>query len=192
MIYILDHYDSFVYNLSAYLQELGETVLVRRLDEASLEELRELQPKGILLSPGPGHPDDLTCSHRLLEEWQNRVPILGVCLGHQIIGHFYGAQVVHGNRPMHGKLSVVTHTNRGIFAGLPSSFPVTRYHSLVVSEESLPDCLEVTAKSDDGAVMGIAHSGGMVQGVQFHPEAVLTEQGHALLRNFLTFCNGRN
>lgn len=188
MFYMVDNYDSFVYNLSAYLQEAGQEVLVRRADEVSIPEIYALQPQGIILSPGPGRPSDATESCRVLKEFQNKIPILGVCLGHQVIGHTYGARVCKGQRPMHGKISSIHHSDTGLFAGLPEHFSVTRYHSLVVSEEHLPHVLRVTARSQDGAVMGLEHRTMPVYGVQFHPEAVLTQYGHELLMNFQNIC----
>ncbi|MGI5931986.1 MAG: anthranilate synthase component II [Eubacterium sp.] len=188
MYYLIDNYDSFVYNLSAYLEENGRKVLVRRADQVSPEEINALRPEGIILSPGPKRPRDAVESRQILEIFQGKVPILGVCLGHQLIGWYYGADVCHGARPMHGKLSRIRHDGRGLFQGLPQEFPVTRYHSLVVSEERLPGELEVTARTEDGVIMGLRHRTLPVYGVQFHPEAVLTEYGHELLENFHKIC----
>lgn len=188
MFYMLDNYDSFVYNLAAYLREAGQEVLVRRADEMSLDEIYELQPKGILLSPGPKRPSDAAESRQVLAKFQNKVPILGVCLGHQVIGDFYGSTVCRGRQPMHGKITWIHHDGTGLFAGLPASYRVTRYHSLVVSEEQLPPVLRITARSEDGVIMGLKHRTMPVYGVQFHPEAVLTEYGHELLGNFLNIC----
>jgi anthranilate synthase component 2/para-aminobenzoate synthetase component 2 len=188
MFFMVDNYDSFVYNLSAYLQENGQEVLVRRADEVTLEEISHLQPKGIILSPGPKRPADATVSMDVLHAFGGIIPILGVCLGHQTIAHAFGAVVCKGKRPMHGKVTELLHDGTGIFAGLPSSYHVTRYHSLVVDEHTLPPALRVTARSLDGAVMGLAHRTMPIYGVQFHPEAVLTEYGHELLFNFQTIC----
>jgi anthranilate synthase/aminodeoxychorismate synthase-like glutamine amidotransferase len=188
LYYLIDNYDSFVYNLSAYLEENGRKVLVRRADQVSPEEINALRPEGIILSPGPKRPRDAVESRQILEIFQGKVPILGVCLGHQLIGWYYGADVCHGARPMHGKLSRIRHDGRGLFQGLPQEFPVTRYHSLVVSEERLPGELEVTARTEDGVIMGLRHRTLPVYGVQFHPEAVLTEYGHELLENFHKIC----
>ncbi len=192
MYYMIDNYDSFVYNLSAYLREAGQDVLVRRADEASLSEIYALQPEGIILSPGPKRPDDAVESLIVLKEFQNKIPILGVCLGHQVIGHAFGARVCKGKKPMHGKISGLEHDGTGLFAGLPSSFAVTRYHSLVVSDQELPSFFRVNARSEDGAIMGIQHRTMPIYGVQFHPEAVLTQFGHELLLNFHKICERRN
>ncbi|MDD5953367.1 MAG: aminodeoxychorismate/anthranilate synthase component II [Oscillospiraceae bacterium] len=188
MIYIVDYYDSFVYNLSAYLRELGEAVVVRRADRVTLKEIHQLKPDGLLLSPGPRRPSDAVVSHQVLREMAGQVPILGVCLGHQVIGQFYGATVCHGKKPMHGKCTKITHDGSGIFAGLPHSFSVTRYHSLIVSAQNFPSALRVTAKSEDGVIMGLQHRTLPIYGVQFHPEAVLSQYGHELLQNFRILC----
>lgn len=188
MYYMVDNYDSFVYNLSAYMRELGQDVLVRRADEVTLSEIYELQPEGIILSPGPKRPADAVESHLVLKEFQNKVPILGVCLGHQVLGQAFGAVVRKGICPMHGKLSKICHEGTGLFEGLPASFDVTRYHSLVVDETALPAALRVTARSMDGVIMGLEHRELPVYGVQFHPEAVLTQYGHELLMNFHRIC----
>ena len=157
MYYMLDNYDSFVYNLSAYLREAGQEVLVRRADEASLSEIYDLRPDGIILSPGPKRPADAVESLLVLKEFQNKIPILGVCLGHQVIGHAFGGKVCKGQTPMHGKITALRHDNSGLFWGLPSSFAVTRYHSLVVSSQQLPACFLVNAWSEDGVIMGMQH-----------------------------------
>lgn len=188
MYLMIDHYDSFVYNLSAYLEEAGQDVLVRREYEITLSEIEGLWPEGILLSPGPKTPREAIFSQKVIEQFQNRIPILGVCLGHQTIAHSFGAKVCKGDRPVHGKVTKLWHSRKGLFAGLPQGFGVTRYHSLAVSERSLPACLRVDARSEDGAVMGISHRSIPVYGVQFHPEAVLTEYGHELLENFFEIC----
>ncbi len=188
MYYIVDNYDSFVYNLSAYLKEAGQDALVRRADEASIAEIYALAPQGVILSPGPRRPKDADKSIRILREFQNQIPILGVCLGHQIIAHAFGAKVRKGQRPMHGKITPVRHDGDGLFAGLPPSFEVTRYHSLAVSRENLPACLSVSAVSADGEIMGLSHRAMPIYGVQFHPEAVLTQFGHQLLANFINIC----
>lgn len=188
MYYIIDNYDSFVYNLSAYLKEAGQDTLVRRADAASIEEIYALKPQGVILSPGPKRPANAAKSIQILQEFQNRIPILGVCLGHQIIGHAFGATVCKGRRPMHGKITPLRHDNADLFFGLPASFEVTRYHSLVVSQEDLPCCLRVSAWSLDGEIMGVTHRAMPIYGVQFHPEAVLTQFGHELLVNFHKIC----
>lgn len=188
MFYMVDNYDSFVYNLSAYLRENGQRVLVRRADEVTLSEIYALHPEGIILSPGPKRPEDAVQSQMVLTEFQNRIPILGVCLGHQTIGYMYGAAVIKGSQPMHGKITKLRHDGTGLFAGLPDAYRVTRYHSLVVDRTRIPGELRVNAWSEDGAVMGLEHRTMPVYGVQFHPEAVLTEYGHELLFNFQKLC----
>ncbi len=188
MYYMIDNYDSFVYNLSAYFEEAGREVLVRRADQVSLSEIYALHPEGIILSPGPKRPVDAKTSIQVLLEFQNRIPILGVCLGHQVIGHVFGADVRKGSRPMHGKITSISHNNTGLFSGLPATFDVTRCHSLVVQEEQLPACLAANAWSEDGAIMGMVHRTMPICGVQFHPEAVLTQYGHELLQNFYNIC----
>lgn len=188
MYFMLDNYDSFVYNLSAYFRELGQEILVKREYEITLSEIEALCPEGILLSPGPGKPSDAAASLQILERWKGKVPILGVCLGHQAVGHYFGAQVKKGERPMHGKLTQIYHRGEGLFTGLPQGFRVTRYHSLVVDGVDLPGELTVDAVSDEGVIMGISHRVYPVYGVQFHPEAVLTECGLELLENFITIC----
>lgn len=188
MYYMVDNYDSFVYNLSAYLEEAGREVLVRRADQVSLAEIYSLRPEGIILSPGPKRPTDALESIQVLQRFQGQIPILGVCLGHQVIGHVFGANVRKGRQPMHGKITPVHHRNTGLFSGLPATFDVTRYHSLVVSAEDLPSCLIADAWSADGSVMGMVHRTMPIYGVQFHPEAVLTQFGHELLRNFYKIC----
>lgn len=188
MYFMVDNYDSFVYNLSAYLRELGQNVLVRRADEVSLDEIEALEPEGIILSPGPKRPSDALESHRVLQEFQKKIPILGVCLGHQTMGQAFGAAVCKSSRPMHGKITRIHHDGTGLFRGLPSSYEVTRYHSLIVSGEQLPECLRVNAWSEDGVIMGLEHRELPVYGVQFHPEAVLTEYGRELLLNFHHIC----
>lgn len=188
MYYMVDNYDSFVYNLSAYFEEAGREVLVWRADRVSMQEIRSLRPEGIILSPGPGRPADARESIRVLREFRNRIPILGVCLGHQVIGEVFGAAVCKGRQPMHGKITPLRHNNTGLFSGLPLSFNVTRYHSLAVVGQHLPSCLLPNAWSEDGAIMGMAHRTMPIYGVQFHPEAVMTQFGHELLRNFYKIC----
>jgi len=184
-VLVIDNYDSFVYNLVQYLGELGAEPVVLRNDERTAAELEDLRPDAVLISPGPGTPDDAGVSLAAIEAFAGRVPVLGVCLGHQCIGQRYGGRVVRAPQVMHGKTSVVHHTGTGVFAGLPEPFEATRYHSLIVERESLPDVLEVTAWTDDGTIMGLRHRENGVEGVQFHPESILTAGGHDLLRNFL-------
>ena len=191
MLLMIDNYDSFTYNLVQYLGELGADVKVVRNDEVVLDEVERMRPELIVISPGPCSPNEAGISLGLIERLGGAVPILGVCLGHQAIGQAYGGKVVHAKRLMHGKTSPIHHAGQGVFAGLPSPFTATRYHSLAVERESLPDCLEVTAWTDDGEIMGLRHSGLAVEGVQFHPEAILTEHGHAMLKNFLDAARGR-
>jgi anthranilate synthase component 2 len=182
---IIDNYDSFTYNLVQYLGELGAAVEVLRNDEASVEEIERLRPERIVISPGPGTPDDAGVSLALIARLAGRVPVLGVCLGHQAIGQAFGGKVVRARQVMHGKVSRIRHDGRGVFAGVPEEFVATRYHSLVVERASLPPALEVSAQSEDGEVMGLRHRRLAVEGVQFHPEALLTEHGHRMLENFL-------
>lgn len=185
-VLVLDNYDSFVYNLVQYLGELGAEPVVHRHDDLDLAGLRGLEPDAVLVSPGPRRPEDAGVSNDAIRDFAARgVPVLGVCLGHQCIGHVYGGEVVRAPRVMHGKTSVITHDGEGVFVGLPNPLTATRYHSLVVERGSLPDQLVVSAESEDGLVMGLRHRSLPVEGVQFHPESILTESGHALLRNFL-------
>ncbi|MBM3675633.1 MAG: aminodeoxychorismate/anthranilate synthase component II [Actinobacteria bacterium] len=185
-VLVIDNYDSFVYNLVQYLGELGAEPLVHRHDAISLEEMRALEPDAVLISPGPGRPEDAGLSNDAVGVFgEHGVPVLGVCLGHQCIGAHYGGEVVRAERVMHGKTSEVHHRGIGVFAGLPDPLSATRYHSLVVARNSVPDCLEITAETDDGIVMGLRHREHPIEGVQFHPEAILTEGGHDLLRSFL-------
>lgn len=184
MIIVIDNYDSFTYNLVQYLGELGAEVGVFRNDQVTLVEIEALQPTHIVISPGPGDPNDGGVSNEVIRTLGERIPLLGVCLGHQCIGHVYGGKVARAPRLMHGKTSSVYHQGHGLFAGVPSPFRATRYHSLIV-EEPLPDCLEVIAFTRDGEVMAVRHRDFPVVGVQFHPESILTEHGKRLLQNFL-------
>jgi anthranilate synthase component II len=185
MLLMIDNYDSFTYNLVQYFGELGEEVRVVRNDEATIDEVEALGAARICLSPGPSTPDRAGICLAVLERFAGRVPILGVCLGHQAIGQAFGGNVVRAARVMHGKTDAVRHTDGGVFASVPSPFTVTRYHSLAIERDSLPDCLEITAWTDDGEIMGVRHKTFDIEGVQFHPEAILTEHGHRLLENFL-------
>ncbi len=185
MILMIDNYDSFTYNLVQYLGELGAEVLVRRNDELSVEEAEALHPSHVVLSPGPCTPNEAGITLPLIRKLAGKVPILGVCLGHQAIGQAFGGRVVRAGQVMHGKVSRVHHDEKGVFAKIPNDFVATRYHSLVVERQSLPDCLEITAKTWDEEIMGLRHRSLTVEGVQFHPEALLTEHGHEMLQNFI-------
>jgi anthranilate synthase component II len=186
MLLMIDNYDSFTYNLVQYFGELGETVKVVRNDEATVDEIAALAPARIVISPGPCTPTQAGISLELIERLKGRIPILGVCLGHQAIGQAFGGRVIHAKTLMHGKVSRIHHEGRGVFSGLPAPFNATRYHSLAIERSSCPAELEITAWNEDGEIMGVRHRSLPVEGVQFHPESILTEHGHALLRNFLT------
>lgn len=185
MYFMLDNYDSFVYNLSAYFEELDQEILVRRADQVTLPEIHGMKPEGIIISPGPGRPGEAKLSMEIVGHLAGEIPILGVCLGHQVICESFGGRVEKGEQPMHGKVTELRNSGEGIFRGLPNSFYVTRYHSLTAAEDSLPGSLIVDAWSSDGAVMAVRHLEMPIFGVQFHPEAVLTEYGHELLGNFV-------
>jgi anthranilate synthase component 2 len=184
-VLVIDNYDSFVYNLVQYLGELGAEPLVHRHDELSLDEIVALDPDAVLISPGPGRPEDAGLSNDVISHFAGRRPVLGVCLGHQCIGQVYGGEVVRAPEIMHGKTSLIRHDGTGVFAGLPQPLEATRYHSLVVARDSIPDDLVVTAWTDEGVVMGLRHRSLAVEGVQFHPESILTPEGKTLLANFL-------
>ena len=185
MLLMIDNYDSFTYNLVQYFGELGEDVRVFRNDEITVQEIAALKPARIVVSPGPCSPAEAGISVAVIKEFAGKIPVLGVCLGHQSIGAAFGGNIVHAKQLMHGKTSPVHHTDQGVFHGLPNPLTVTRYHSLAIERSSLPDCLEVTAWTDDGEIMGVRHKTLLVEGVQFHPESILTERGHDLLKNFL-------
>ncbi len=186
MLLVIDNYDSFTYNLVQYLGELGARIEVRRNDAVSIEEIEtRLKPEKILISPGPGTPDDAGISLRILERFGEKLPILGVCLGHQAIGQFFGGRVVRAPAPVHGKPVKISHDGKTVFSGLEKEFQAARYHSLVVERQSLPDCLEISAASPDGLIMGLRHKTHKIEGVQFHPESILTGEGKKLLQNFL-------
>ncbi len=187
-ILVLDNYDSFVFNLVQYLGELGAEPMVHRSDSLTLEQIEALDPAGVLISPGPGRPEDAGLSNEVIRSFAGRVPVFGVCLGHQCIGQIYGGDVVRAPEIMHGKTSLIEHTGAGVFAGLPNPFEATRYHSLVVQRDTVPDVLEITAQTADGLVMGLRHREFDVEGVQFHPESILTAGGHQLVGNFLDRC----
>lgn len=185
MFLCIDNYDSFVYNLSAYFEELGQEILVVRNDKVNLEELAGIKPEGIIISPGPKNPKSAGLSNEIVQKFINEIPILGVCLGHQVIGYSFGADIVKGKRPMHGKVTKIRHSGKGIFRGLPREYGVTRYHSLVIDKGTLSPDFQVDAWTEDGDIMAISHRKAPVYGVQFHPEAVLTDYGHELLGNFV-------
>lgn len=185
MILLLDNYDSFTYNLLHYLAELGEEVVVKRNDELSLADVMNMQPEAIVISPGPGTPEDSGICLELVKEVAGKIPLFGVCLGHQTIGQAFGGKVIRGEKPMHGKISKIIHEGKGIFAGIPSPFNATRYHSLIVEESSFPACLEVTARTEDGVIMALQHREYNIHSVQFHPESIASEHGHALLKHFI-------
>jgi para-aminobenzoate synthetase component 2 len=184
-ILVIDNYDSFTYNLVQYFGELGADLDVRRNDALTVEEAVALKPEKVVISPGPGTPDDAGISLELIKRLGPSTPILGVCLGHQAIGQAMGGNVIRAPRLMHGKTSLVNHEGHGVFAGLPSPLTATRYHSLIVEKESLPDCLEITAETDEGEIMGLKHTSWPLEGVQFHPESVLTDTGMQMIKNFL-------
>ena len=183
---MIDNYDSFTYNLVQYFGELGEDVAVFRNDEITPDEIIKLKPSFIVISPGPWTPMEAGVSISLIERYCEKIPILGVCLGHQSIGQAFGGKIIHAKQLMHGKTTLISHNDTGVFHNLPNPFTATRYHSLAIEEKSLPDCLEITARAEDGEIMGVRHKDLAIQGVQFHPESFLTEHGHKLLKNFLT------
>ena len=190
MLLMIDNYDSFTYNLVQYLGELGQEVVVHRNDEIDLTQIERLNPQHIVISPGPCTPNEAGISVPLINEFAGKIPLLGVCLGHQSIGQAFGGKIVHAKQLMHGKTSLIYHNNMGVFKDLPNPYTATRYHSLVIERETLPDCLEITAWTQDAngefdEIMGVNHKTLAIEGVQFHPESVLTEHGHALLNNFL-------
>lgn len=185
MILIIDNYDSFTYNLFQYLSELGAELMVARNDKITLEEIKTISPQAIVISPGPSTPERAGISNEVIRHFGGRLPILGVCLGHQCIGYAYGGRVSHAGEIMHGKSSLIYHDGRGVLKGLPNPFEAIRYHSLAIQREGLPDCLEVTAWTDKGIIMGVHHREYSVEGIQFHPESIMTEVGKDLLLNFL-------
>jgi len=185
LILLIDNYDSFVFNLYQYLGHLGEEIKVVRNDKITIEEIAEMNPEHIIISPGPCTPNEAGISQEVVNSFANKIPILGVCLGHQTIGQVNGGQVVRAQRLMHGKTSEIYHDGKTIFKGLKNPLTVTRYHSLIVNRDTLPDCLEISAETDQGEIMAFRHRDCLIEGVQFHPEAILTEQGYDLLENFL-------
>lgn len=190
MLIMIDNYDSFVYNLVRYFNELEAEVLVYRNDEITIDEIKGLNPKGIIISPGPKSPKESGICLECVREFKGKVPILGICLGHQVIAHEFGGEVKEGKEPVHGKVHFISNDGKGVFNNLPDEFKVTRYHSLEVDETTMPEELQVTARTKDGVVMGIRHKSYQIEGVQFHPEAVLTQFGHEMLQNFIKICEG--
>lgn len=184
MVLIIDNYDSFTYNLYHYFLILGQETIVKSRDDIKIDDVEKIRPDYIVLSPGPGRPEESVLSLEILEKYKGIIPIFGVCLGHQCIGHFFGAEIKKGKSPVHGKVHKIIHQGMGVFEGLKNPLNVTRYHSLVIDEDTLPDCLEVTARTLDGDIMGIRHKDFNIEGVQFHPEAILTEHGLDMLHNF--------
>lgn len=185
MLLMIDNYDSFTYNLVQYLSELGEKVVVYRNDEITLDTILKLKPDRIVISPGPCTPDEAGISLSVIKKFSETIPVLGVCLGHQSIGQAFGGHIVHAKQLMHGKTSPIYHHNIGIFRNLPNPFIATRYHSLVIERSTLPDCLEITAWTEDDEIMGVRHKTLAIEGIQFHPESILSEHGHQMLENFL-------
>lgn len=185
MILFIDNYDSFTYNLVDYFGQLTPDLAVFRNDKITLEKIRALDPAGIVISPGPGTPNEAGMSCSIIEKFFKQIPILGVCLGHQAIGQVFGAGIVRAPKPVHGKTSPITHNGRGVFRNLPNPFPATRYHSLIIDKKTLPQCLKITATSPDGLIMAVRHRQYLVTGVQFHPESILTESGFTILSNWL-------
>ncbi|MBD3922758.1 aminodeoxychorismate/anthranilate synthase component II [Paenibacillus sp. PR3] len=190
MILVIDNYDSFTYNLVQYLGELGEDIVVKRNDEIGLDDIAALAPDHILISPGPCSPNEAGISLAVIDRFKGEIPIFGVCLGHQSIGQAFGGDVVRAEKLMHGKTSEILHDGKTIFEGIPSPFTATRYHSLIVKRETLPDCLEITAETAEGEIMGLRHKEYPIEGVQFHPESIITENGLNMLRNFLSLRAG--
>lgn len=187
MILVIDNYDSFVYNLAQYLGELGWEPVVQRNDSITVDDIEALKPSHIVISPGPGRPDDAGISNQTIKRLGGKIPILGVCLGHQCIGQVYGGVIVRAGVPMHGKTSNVFHDGKTVYRGLSNPFEAARYHSLVIEPKTVPSCLEVSARTESGEIMGVRHREYVVEGVQFHPESIMTQVGHALLRNFLDY-----
>jgi len=185
MLLMIDNYDSFTYNLVQYFGELGADVHVFRNDAITIEQIELMQPERLVVSPGPCTPKEAGISVAAIQHFAGKLPILGVCLGHQSIGAAFGGKIIHAKRQMHGKISPIHHADVGVFKGLPNPFNATRYHSLAIERESLPDCLEITAWTEDGEIMGVRHKSLQIEGVQFHPESIMTEGGHSLLKNFL-------
>ena len=186
MILMIDNYDSFVYNLVQYIEELGETVVVKRNNEIKISDIEELNPEVIVLSPGPCSPKEAGICIDIVEHFKGKKPILGICLGHQTIGHVFGGDIIKAQQPVHGKVYSINHTNKGVFRGLKNPLNVTRYHSLIIDSNTVPKELEITAITDKGEIMGIRHKKYLIEGVQFHPEAILSEYGHEMIKNVIT------
>lgn len=185
MFLMIDNYDSFVYNLVRYFKELGEEIVVFRNDKITVNEIEKMNIKGIIISPGPKSPKEAGISLDIIHKFKGKIPILGICLGHQCVGHYFGAEIIKGKEPVHGKISFINHTNRSIFLGVNNPLQVTRYHSLIINNENIPSDLEVISSTDDGVIMAVEHKSYPIYGVQFHPEAEMTEDGHKLLKNFI-------
>lgn len=185
MILVIDNYDSFTYNLVQYLGQLGQDIVVKRNDEIDMAGIEELAPDHIMISPGPCSPNEAGISLQTIEHFKGKIPIIGICLGHQSIGQAFGGEVIRAEQLMHGKTSQILHDGKSLFAGLPSPFTATRYHSLIVRRETLPDCLEITAETETGEIMGLRHKEYAIEGLQFHPESIITEHGLRMLENFL-------
>lgn len=185
MFLMIDNYDSFVYNLVRYFEELNEEIIVFRNDKVNISDIEKMKLKGIIISPGPKAPTEAGKSIEIIERFKGEIPILGICLGHQTIAHCFGAEIIKGAEPVHGKISSIHHTCKGVFRNLKNPLNVTRYHSLIVNKETFPECLSITAETKDGVIMGIRHKEYFIEGVQFHPEAELTEYGHEMLKNFI-------
>jgi len=185
MVLVIDNYDSFTYNLVQYLGEMNVRMEIHRNDQIKLDQIRALNPERILISPGPCSPKESGLSNEIIRTFSSQIPTLGVCLGHQCIGHVFGGNVIVNYRMMHGKTSLIKHNGKGLFEGMPNPFPATRYHSLVIERSSLPECLEITAETKEGEIMGVKHKQLPIWGVQFHPESILTESGRLILQNFL-------
>lgn len=192
MLLMIDNYDSFVYNLVRYFEELGEEVIVYRNDKITVEDIKKMNLDGIIISPGPKSPKEAGLSLDIIDSFKEKLPILGICLGHQCIGHYFGADVIKGEEPVHGKIFYIKHNNDGIFKDVKNPLRVTRYHSLIVSKESINDELTITSETDDGIVMGIKHKDYEIHGVQFHPEAEMTEEGHKILKNFIDITKNKS